>query len=272
MRYKSVTTIFFAFLLLAFTVSLYFYFTREGSWYIAILPFAIISIGLLAFKSPIDRYFFRFQDVGFQDKIKNMLQIEYPIIQEYSTEKKAEFFNRLFYFMYERDCYRVTEESDELDLYHSLIIAAPGVILGMEGKFDEARDVKRIAAYNHPFPSPKMKFLHAAEYDEEDGVLIVSLEQMLNSQRRPDIYFPINYFLWSERKLVQHAGFPEIPPHFVENFETIWGFSKESAENFLGYELRNQSAVALSAYMKRRKKLKELFPKFVEDIENYLSS
>lgn len=272
MRYKSVTTIFFSILLLSFTISLYLLYIREGSWYFYILPFAIITIALLIFKSPIDRYFFRFQNVGFDDKIKGMLQLEYPVIAEYSKEKQNEFYDRMFYFMYERECYLVTGETGELDLYHSLIINAAGVILGMDGPVDEARDVERIVAYNHPFPSPKMKFIHAAEYDEEDGVIIVSLEQMVISQRKPDEFFPINYFLWAERKVANQEGFPDIPSGFIEKFEEVWGFTQKSAEAFMGYEFGNFPSIAICAYVMRKEKMQELFPGFLSEIKNYMSA
>lgn len=272
MRYKSITTIFFGILLLTFTLTMYIMYINEGTWYFYILPFAVITIALLIFKSPIDRYFFKFQNIGFDDKIKGMLQMEYPIIAGYSEEKKKEFYNRMFYFMYERECYLVAGETDELDLYHSLIINAPGVILSMDGPVDEARDVERIAAYNHAFPSPKMKFIHAAEYDEEDGVIIVSLEQMVLSQRQPDAYFPINYFLWAERKVAVQEGFPEVPIEFMEKFEEVWGFTQKSAEQFIGYELRNTPAVAICVYVLRKEKMEELFPAFLSKIKNYMSA
>ncbi len=270
MRYRSVSTILGAILIFLFAIMLYIFFTYGGTWYFAFVPFAIAAIALLVFKSPIDRYFFKFQDVGFVEKIENMLKVEYPIIATYSLEKQKEFFDRLFFFMYERECYLVKEESDELDLYHSLIINAPGVILGMEGPVDEARDVERIAAYAHPFPSPKMKFLHAAEYDNEDGVIIVSLEQMTLSQRFPDRYFPINYFMWAQRKVAYQDGFPDIPAEFGEDFEKIWGFTPKSVEQFMGYELNDFPAVAICAYILRNEKLQQLYPTFTAEITNYM--
>lgn len=269
MRYKSATNII-SIILLLFAVSIFFVFIQGRDRYIFILPFAIVGIGLFVFKSPIDKYFFRFQDVGFTDKIEGMLKIEYPVIQSYSAEKQKEFFDRLFYFMYEREFYLVKEDSEELDLYYKLIIAAPGVILSMDGPVDEANDVQRIAAYNHAFPSPKMKFIHSAEYDEVDGVIILSLEQIIMSQRMPDKYFPITYFMWAERKVAQNEDFPQIPESFPGKFDEIWGFSRESAEQFLGYELRNHAAVSLCAYQLRKDKMMEHYPNFTKHLENYM--
>ena len=248
------------------------FFTEGGQWYIAVIPFAVVGIGLLVMKVPIDRYFFRFQKVGFDDKIKGMLKLEYPVIQGYSADKQEEFFNRLFYFSYDRDCYMVAEESDELDLYHKLLILAPGVILGMDGSADEARDVNRIAAYKHPFPSPKMKFLHAAEYDEEDGVIIVSLEHLINSQHVSDKLFPISYLMWAERKVAKFPNFPVVPSDFEANFQEIWGFTKKSAVEFLGYEFRSLGAVAICAFAIRKESLSQRFPKFTNEIQAYMQA
>jgi len=272
MRYKSYSSIIFAVVLVLFAASLYMFFTYGGRWYLAVVPVALVTIALLVLKSPIDRYFFKFQDVGFDDKIMGMIQMEYPVIADYPADKRKEFFQRLFYFSYDRECYMVAEETDELDLYHRLIILAPGVILSMEGSVDEARDVERIAAYKHPFPSPKMKFLHAAEYDEEDGVIIISLEQLMNSQHMPDQLFPVSYFLWAERKVAQQEGFPEVPKEFILEFQKIWGFSKRSAEDFIGYELRNQEAISICAYVLRKEQLFNLFPKFAGDIQSYMQA
>ncbi len=268
MRYKSATTL--LFFVLAFIFILLLLILKGDYWYFLIIPFIVCVVGLLAFKSPIDRYFFKYQEVGFVDKIQAMLKIEYPIIETFSPEKQKEFYDRLFYFMYERNSYLVTEETEDLEMLHSLIICAPGVILSMEGKKDEGKDIQRIAAYKHPFPSPKMKFLHAAEYDEEDGVIIVSLEQMIMSQRNPESYFPITYFMWAERKVAVSGGFPTVPKGFDEKFQELWGFTQKSAESFMGYELRNLPAMAICAYMLRRENLDALFPGFSSEIKNYL--
>ena len=42
------------------------------------------------------------------------------------------------------------------------------------------KDYDQIVVYNHPFPTPNIEVLHAAEIFSEDGVIILSREQLIN--------------------------------------------------------------------------------------------
>lgn len=272
MKYKSYTIIIFAITLLFLAIALVLVYKFDGRWYMAIVPFAVTTISLLILKTPIDKYFFRYQEVGIDEKVFNMLQIEYPMISTFSPSETKEFITRMFHFLYDRDAYMITEETEELQLYHTAIIGAPAVIMSIKQKHDQAKDINRIAAYGHAFPSPKMKFLHSAEYDAEDGVMIVSLEQMDGSLRKPESIYHIVFHIWSERYLLKNPGFPKLPIDFGDKISTLFGFTKEKIDQLLGYEVTNYEAIALTAFYTRKENLRVLHPQFYSEIDRYRKS
>lgn len=270
MIYKSYSKFFFAVNLAFLALASYMYFTYEGNWYIAIIPFAIMTVAFLVFKDLIDRWGFRFQDVRLDDKVLKMIQTEYPIVAGYDIDQLRTFSRRMVYFLHGRESYLVLGETEKLDFYHTVLIATPGVIISMEGSEDLASDIERIAAYKHPFPSPKMQFLHAAEYDREDGVMIVSLEQLMQSLQNPSNYYHVSYHIWCERIIARKQGFPDVPAHFESKIGELFGITKTSIDQFMGYELTDMHTVALNAYFTRRERMEQLFPEMTKAIKQYL--
>jgi len=272
MEYKSLTTIVFAIMLfiLALFTALYIYI--GGSWLVVILAFIAMSVGLLVFKVPIDRYGFKLFGVDIDDKLMGALETEYPQINQYSTEQKQVFRKRMFYFLFDRDPYLVLDEPEKLDLYHTALIMAPGVIIGMENEsFDEARDIERVVAYKHAFPSPKMKFLHTTEYDDEDGVIINSTEHLMLGLREPRKYYHISFHAWATRYVSKNGDFPEAPIGFIEELPFIFGFDVEHIEQNLGYKNPDQKVLALVSYFTSNAFLTQKFPSYSAEIGRFLS-
>lgn len=237
MIYKSYSKFFFAINLAFLALASYMYFTYGGNWYIAIVPFAIMTVGFLVFKDLIDRWGFKFQDVKLDEKVLRMIMTEYPTLTSYDVDQLKTFSTRLVYFLHSRESYLVLGETEKLDMYHTILLATPAVIIAMEGSEDLAPDIERLVAYKHPFPSPKKQFLHAAEYDPEDGVMILSIEQLMQSLRLPEEYYHIAFHIWCERKILKTLDFPEMPANFNDSIQELFGFPKMQIDQFIGYDI-----------------------------------
>lgn len=270
MEYKSFGTIFLSLAIALLALAAILFYFLQGMWYLALIPPIILGIGFLVFKRPLDEWGFKFQDVKIDDKLTALIQTEYPETIDYNEEELAIFRKRMFYFLYEKESYLVLGEPEELDLYHVILICAPAVIMSMGGKIDKGEDIERVAAYNHAFPSPKMKFLHSVEYDEEDGVVIVSIEQLMLCLRMPQDYYHIAYHLWCERRVSQVEGFPSVPPTFKDSIQDVYGFDLEAINNLLGYSMNDFKILALHAFFTRKAKMQVLFPELCNEIEVYL--
>ncbi|MBK8348424.1 MAG: hypothetical protein IPL08_12655 [Saprospiraceae bacterium] len=59
-------------------------------------------------------------------------------------------------------------------------------------------DMDRIYLYKHPFPTPDFPFLHTVETNIEDGVIILSLEQLTNAVISPETHYNIGYHAYAE--------------------------------------------------------------------------
>ena len=270
MDYKSYSNFLFAGALLILAAFLAYFIYNGGEWYLAIIPLLILVIAFLVFKTPLDRWGFRFQDPMLDDQLMRAAEFEYPVVANYSAEQKLEFRRRMFQFLFDRESYLVMGESEKLDLYNTMLLSIPAVVIGMGKSYDNCDDVERLAAYMHPFPSPKMKFLHAAEYDEEDGVVIMSLEQMMMGLRQSDQNYHIAYHVWSERYINHNEDFPLVPSEFKDHVKKIFGFGHDRIEGTLGYPNPSLQALALTAFYSRNVALQTAFPILHKDIAQHL--
>ena len=286
MEYKSYSTIIFSVNLFILAVFVALFIAKGGNWYMGIIPFGVITIGLLVFKIPIDRWGFRFQEVDIDDKVMGMIEAEYPQVARYTQAEKKEFRQRMFDFLYARDSYLVVGEPEKLDLYHTVLISTPGVIINMENKNpDKFEDIERVVAYKHAFPSPKMKFLHTAEYDSEDGVVIASLEHLQLCLKSPNEFYHIGFHIWATRYISKHEYFPSAPDDLFEKTERLVSVDINKIEQFLGYDspdheggietistAPDKRVIALVSYFTNSENLRAQYPEYFKKIRTHLQT
>jgi hypothetical protein len=130
-------------------------------------------------------------------------------------------------------------------------------------------DFDRIMMYKHPFPSPRHKFLHIVETEVEDGVIIFTLDYLMNGVLEPAQYYNIAYHAYVEAFCKQN---PTIDFSFIESvttdhMELISGFKVEDLLTTLGYKSLDPVPVVVTYYFTFREKFIELLPDVVERLD-----
>lgn len=270
MKLRSLSPVLFSICLFCLVIIFYLYLTQGGNWHLGIIPIVIFGIALLVFKTEIDRYFLKRQDVEIDDRLYKMLCIEYPYILNFNEEQTKCFKERMFHFTYEKEAYLIGSENEKLDEYHVVLCCAPAVIMGINMPFDDGGDIERIVAYKHAFPSPKMQFIHPVEYDEEDGMMIFSIEQLFQSLRRQHVYH-IMYHGWAFRHLKKYGAL-QIMASEATKLNEIFQCEANAIDRILGYQETNFDVLCLVAYMMHKDRMEKIDPQLFQRIDNYLNN
>ena len=96
------------------------------------------------------------------------------------TEQQKKFEQRISLFAKLKTFTLKGEKDYELEEDSKCLIAHEFQRLTMGREDYIYKDYDQIVVYNHPFPTPNIEVLHAAEIFSEDGVIILSREQLIN--------------------------------------------------------------------------------------------
>lgn len=228
--------------------------------------FVIIPVGLLVvlytFHGILDHWWLSRFPVPFDTKLKEWLTKNFPpyLKMEDASQKKFEY--RLSLYINGRLFQSVGKEMRDVPEDIKCMVAAHGVnmTLGMDDYL--IGDVDRIFLYKHPFPSPKYPFLHNVETDTEDGVIILSMEQLINAVIRPDQYYNTAYHAYAEAVVAvnKSLAFPHFSDDSWHDIEQISGWPKDWILQQTGFESLSLLLVHITLFFSMPERYKMLLP------------
>lgn len=155
-----------------------------------------ISIGTLVmiyiYHHQINHWWWKRKPPTLDPKIKALLNSYSSFYKSLSSFECERFDNRLAVFMkiksftLKRDKDYQLEEDVKAILSYGFIRLS----LGRSDYLFESYD--HFVVYDHPFASPNKEFLHSLEIHHEDGVIILSREQLINAFRDPSRYIDLS--------------------------------------------------------------------------------
>ena len=191
--------------------------------------------------------------------------------------------------------YRALSQVDKTLFQNKLSLCAEGnafMSKGMEQDFDVPYDVKmmtgqipisimwnkkdhflkafeRIVIYKHAFPSPKHKFLHTAESDIEDGVIIYSLQHAEAAFLHPDDFYNVAWYAYAEAlvKAYPNLDYPELDASTWDVIEKASGISQDKIMKTLGYERVDILPILMTIYFLNGQTLREISPNSYLEVE-----
>lgn len=191
------------------------------------------------------------------------LERYFPFYTQLEGEEKQKFENRLALYLSVRSFTLMIKERKEIPEDFKAIIAAHGIKMTMGLEDYLVGDYDRIICYNHPFPTPKNKFLHTAEVDHEDGVLLLSIEQLMMGVGQPQQFYNLAYHVYAEALL--HLNTEKEQISFQEfEIEKVSPFSMDQITKMVGYETLDIDVVSLAIFMTFPKKFMEVYPRHAD--------
>jgi len=232
----------------------------------SIANFIIIPVILLAAiyvtHPQLDYWYLQKNPLQLHSSIISWLQKYSPFYNQLSVEDKQKFEIRLCLYIEAREFTSIGVERHSVPDDIKAIISHVPIQMSFHQKDYLIGDYDRVIIYKHPFPSPRMKFLHTAEVETEDKVLIFSLEHFIPSMLDRTNMYNIGFHAFAEAYVHVHKkkDWPELMNVSWNGLLEVSGFTQEHVTQILGYEPKDLLYVLINYYFNFPSNLERVYP------------
>lgn len=231
-----------------------------------LLPLVIIIVILHLFKPQIDHWWHKRNPPKLANYIIKWLNEHSEYYNKLSPEHQQKFRDRLSIHLESREFSLMRVEKENLPEDFKAIIAHNLIQLTF-GQEDYLLDpYERVIVYGHPFPTPKKQFLHNVEVDGEDGVILMSTEQLFPAMLDKYSYYNVGMHAYVEAYLNKHpkTKLPALPEDINQILENISKHKLERVHATVGYTIENMHIIAINYFFIFPEKFKVLSPELYE--------
>lgn len=236
-----------------------------------IIPVAFLIL-IYLFSPQINYWWLKKHPVQLDDSIIKMLKATNPIYSELSEEKKEDFRNKLMLHVEGREFIGKGMEDDNRNVPHDVkhMICQVPVTMSLNRKDRPLKNFERVVLYKHPFPSPRYKFLHTAETEVEDGVVILSLEHVERALFKKDAFYNVAWHAYAEAfiKARPKETYPDLPNDIWRLIEQISPLDQKQITGTLGYKNIDPLPVIINLYFNYNTRLREVMPNIGQSLDN----
>lgn len=158
----------------------------------------VLLVVLYVFHGPLDHWWLTKYPLKFDPDLDKWLVKYFRPYSLFDEEAKSKFQYRLTIYLEGRQFQSIGSEMRNVPHDIKCMIAAHGIYMTLNQEDYLIGDIDRIYMYKHPFPSPDHPYFHNVEVNTEDGVIILSLEQMSNAILSPEAFYNIGYHAYAE--------------------------------------------------------------------------
>ncbi len=244
-----------------------FYFKEDSFLYYFIALFAV-SLAIFFAKEEINYWYDKKFPPLLDPPIIAWLNNFFPFYTQLEKDDRAKFEKRLALYLNARSFKLMLKEKKSVPEDFKAIIAAHAIQMTLGMKDFLVGDYDRIIIYNHPFPSPGHQFLHTVEVHHEDGLMLLSLEQLMSSIGQPSKNFNIAYYGYAQALLKLYPPLNEI--EFIDPIGFL-PYDLEHISNITGFEELDLPSLSLAAFFINNVGFREEWPETHEVIKNALN-
>ena len=234
-----------------------------------VIPPAILLMALYVFSPQIEWWWYQKYPPKVDEQLKQFLLRSSPFYASLAPEQKTIFEQRVFFYMMGNDFSGMNMDNISEDMKAAVAIY-PVTMTFNQSNFMLA-PFERIVFYKHPFPSPNHRFLHACETDEQDGVIIFSLEQLIASQLRPDALIYLGFYEYAQVYQYVHKDKEvnlDLGKHWAL-IDKIAPWSKEDISTFTGFKEPSLLGSLTALFFTKPFKLKEEDPSLYHQLVDF---
>lgn len=225
----------------------------------------VLLVVLYVFNGPIDHWWLTKYPLKFDTKLDELLSKLFKPYSLFDETTKKKFQDRLTIYIESRLFKAVGSEMKDVPHDIKGIIGAHAVHLTLEQKDYLIGDVDRIYIYKHPFPTPDHPYLHNVEFNHEDGVIILSLDQATKAVLNPNLYYNVTYHAYAEAFLATNKALIAIETNETwSSIEQIAGISKDEILKQIGLKEVSLLPVHITLFFSMPEKYQNVLPKQYE--------
>ncbi len=233
-------------------------------WWTSIIPLVIL-VAIYTLHPQIDYWYHTKKPVPLDEELLVWLRKYSPYYNKLKDSDKEKYETRMSLYLEARAFTSIGEEKRKVPEDVKCAIASQGIMMNMGNEDFLIGDMDRVFLYKHPFPSPRMQFLHTVETFYEDGTLIFSLSHLIPGLIHSDQYYNIVMHGYAEAYLqVYDKGYPIIADQTWEGLEAINGFKRGDIEATLGYKIDDIRIVHINYFFTYPEKYQETFNSYFD--------
>lgn len=246
--------------------STYDTFFDAGTW---MIPFGMILVMIYVFSPQIDHWWQNKFPISLDPELVELLERLNPAYRSYDAETKAKFDKRLGLYLHGKEFSAQGSEKEKVPYDIQALISQVPIHMTIHHGDYMFGDFDRVVIYKHPFPSPRIPFLHAVETFMEDGMMIFSMAHIEAALNNPTQFYHILYHAYAEAFVLLNPklDWPDMSTVSWELLEGISGFPKEKLLDFIGLPELDTLYVCINYFFTFPQKMKEVLPSVYSDLE-----
>ena len=221
----------------------------------------------------VDWWWYQRNPPDVEEPVRKVFQLQVPFYQQLNEAEKLKFRQRVALIMLSTE-YIVPSKDEEKTVPEDLkaLISAHAAMITWQKERFIMESFEKVVVYAKSFPSPNYPTLfHAAESNEEDGVMLLSIERMIQALMEPASVF--NTALYEYAKVFRfHFKSPTIafPQDIWETIEKIGNINKTTIEEHLGLPEPSVDAILMSYSILFPRQFQAIAPRIYEQIQEQL--
>ncbi len=235
---------------------------------------AMVIILIYLFQPQINYWWLSKHPIEIDEKVVKMLDNTNPFYRSLSQDDRKLFRNKLSLYV-EGNAFMSKGMEQDFDVPYDVKMMTGQIPISMMwNKKDQfLKAFERIVIYKHAFPSPKHKFLHTAESDIEDGVIIYSLQHAEAAILHPDQFFNVAWYAYAEAlvKAYPNLDYPDLDTSTWGIIEKASGISQDKIMKTLGYEYVDILPILITIYFLNGHSLREIDSDIYNQVEKALN-
>ncbi len=239
-----------------------FYAQIDPSAYL-MLALTLILVAFWIFKHELNKIWWKFYPIDLNPEEKHWINTKISYIELLEKPEKETLFRELALFAELQEyipmgTVKITEELKWISIL-------PAIRLKMY-KFPKIiNHYTRSIYYAHPFITPEMEYVHVSETHDEDGAMIYSVEQLLNSFFQPSRYLNPAMYEWCKLAAQQYNLNLNISKEEIESFISEQLNSNiEDIYHWMGQKELDREGLVYYGYVMFTKEFKRTFIKETE--------
>ena len=180
-----------------------------------------------------------------------------------SSSEKLRFSERLATFMAVKEFTLKGKQDYKLEEDIKALISHEFVRISMGMNDYLGQDFEQFIIYNHPFATPKYKFLHTLELYHEDGVIILSKPDLIKGFQNKAGFLNLALFaaISAFISMNPRAHYPELKHIDESQLETTFNIEFEAIKKALGFDWLNKLNVLIYCFFEFPRIFEATFPK-----------
>lgn len=238
--------------------------------YWMIPPFVILA-GIFIMGPQIDFWWSKRNPPGVDPPIKDWLLKYSPFYQSLDQVDRTKFEERLSIYLLGKEFFAMGAQKEGVPEDLKAVVGHNAIILTFNHEDFMFDNFDRIVLYKHPFPSPQFQFLHTVETEKEDGVMLFSLDYLVQGAVNPSQYYNTAMHGYADAYMKNNPSidWDSLSNVTWDDVTTICRFTKEQILGVLGFKTIDEIPMVINLFFTYPAKFKERLPKeyqFLKDL------